>query len=204
MTKKTLNYQLSEGEQFALPYPSISDLSYIFLEESESLIDKVYSWCSPEQQALFDDDFILLHDLTNAVLEFHYLVIMDKPRHEGFFDKVIREEEERALKLECRKARREALQKVENKKRQTSGSPPSSLMNAVLEYSQQSDKAVNFNAWLHGVAEYLTLSAVEVSNLPYDQFIEASNALTIRNDIQVCQEIDAEAERKKNESKQRQ
>lgn len=200
--KKTFKFQLSKGDLFTLSYPSINTLSYIFNNKTENLIENVYTWCSPEQQALFDDNFILLNDLTNAILEYHYSVILEKPRLESFFEKAINDMEASALLIEDPTLRNEKLRETQQKREQTSPKPKP-LMKAVLAYSQQSDEAINFNSWLRAVGEHLKMSVTEVGNMAYCNFIEASDSLTIQNDIRMCQEIEQEQERKLQKAKQR-
>lgn len=199
--KKTFKYQLSEGDLFTLPYPTISNLSYIFLGQTDNLIELVYSWCSDDQKQLFENDFMLLSELTTSVLNFHYQVITDKPRLEPFFERALRIEEEGLKDITDPTELKERQNSIKQRKRNISPEPKA-LMKAVLNYSQQSDTAVNYNSWLRNVGEHLNLSSIDTACLDYDIFIEASNALTIQNDIRTCQEIELEQERKQQEARQ--
>lgn len=200
MTKKPFNFTLKEDSpSFSLPYPSIASLEYIFTDKTDTLIDTVYNLCTPEQQQVFEEDFILLNDLTNSLMTYHYQCIADKPRLDSFFEQALTKEEEAAKQITDPNERRQKLQQIEQKREQVSPKPKP-LMRAVLAYAGESDRKVNFNSWLLRVGNHLGMSINEVNDLDYDLFIEASDQMTIANDIQICHEIEQEQERKKQEA----
>jgi hypothetical protein len=200
--KNSFKFELLQGNVFILPYPTISDLAYIYTDQTDDLINQVYALCTPQQQALFEDDFMLLGELTNAVLNYHYSVITAKPRMEGFFDYTLRKEEESLSSITDPEELREKRNSIENRKKAINPPPPA-LLKAVLKYSQTNDSTANFNSWLRVVADHLNTSMHQVQQMPYDQFIEASNSLTIQNDIRIANDIELEQQRTKQAARQK-
>lgn len=200
--KNNFKFELLQGNLFTLPYPTIADLGYIYTDQTDDLINQVYELCTPQQQEVFEDDFMLLGTLTNAVLSYHYQVITDKPRLEGFFDNAIRKEEEALKDITDPEELRSKRNSIEQRKKAINPPPPA-LLKAVLKYSATNDTTASFNSWLRAVADHLNTSLNQVQQMPYDQFIEASNSLTIQNDIRIANDIELEQQRAKQASKQR-